>query len=227
MAEKYSFRKKAVAWILSVCLVVTLIPNIGYAAGSSNAVSGNGNKGQSVSGSRAVPADEVTEENVVEKTESTTTYALGNGEQMTVFHGGQVRYRDENGRLRDYDPALVGISDGEKSEQDKDLSGYSVRNNRGDMKQYMPDKLGEATPVIMENDKYSISITPENETLKEAGIDNEKLEVEKRKIPTIYEAEAHTETRISMTAAPPVCPQVKTARELMKHTSDFRISKAP
>lgn len=186
----YSFRKKIVAWILTICLIVTLIPNIGYAAGNTEAERTDKKSGQSASGSsKVISADEVTEKDVIEKTENMTIYNLGDGEQMTVFHGGQVRYRDENGKLVDYDPSFVRISNGEKSENDKELSGYKVRNNRGDMKQYMPDKLGEATPVIMENDKYSISITPENETLKEAGIDNEKLEVEKRKIPTIYEEE--------------------------------------
>ncbi|MCE2603998.1 hypothetical protein LH384_33465, partial [Pseudomonas aeruginosa] len=88
----------ALAWILSICLVITLIPELGFAAST----------GAGSAKTPAISPDEVTEENVVEskKTTDTTTYDLGGGQEMTVFHGGEVRYENEKGELVDYDPSL-------------------------------------------------------------------------------------------------------------------------
>ena len=88
------------AWLLTVCLVITLIPDISHATGA-----GGGTK---------ISPEDVTEKNVTGRTEDTTTYDLGEGEKMTVFHGGQVRYEDEEGELIDYDRSLVKIKTGEK-----------------------------------------------------------------------------------------------------------------
>lgn len=63
------FRSKVTAWFLTICLAVTLIPDIGHAREAS--VEDDG-------GAKLSP-EEVTEANVIEKTEDTTTYDLGGG----------------------------------------------------------------------------------------------------------------------------------------------------
>ncbi|MCQ4635525.1 DNRLRE domain-containing protein [Anaerovorax odorimutans] len=172
---------KVLAWILSICLVITLTPELGFAAEKASA----GAK------TPVIDPEEVTEQNVVEskKTTDTTTYDLGGGQEMTVFHGGDVRYKDEKGKLIDYDPSLVEIKDGEKTEQNQALDKYAYENKEGDKKQYIPETLSEKTPILMEYKDYQIAFAPTNKTLKQSGTKEENVEVKKEKIPTTYEQE--------------------------------------
>ena len=163
------------AWLLTVCLVVTLIPDISHATGTG--------------GDTKISPEDVTEKNVTGRTEDTTTYDLGEGEKMTVFHGGQVRYEDEDGELIDYDRSLVRIKSGEKTESGQSLRGYAYRNSEGDKKQYMPEKLSESTPVLMENGKYALSMSPSDETLEKLSADETSVSVKKEETPDIYEGE--------------------------------------
>lgn len=173
-------KHKILAWILSICLVITLIPEIGFAA-SANPTN------QDTSNAPVVSPDKVTEENVIEKTEDTTTYNLGKGEKMTVFHGGEVRYKDSHGKLVDYAPSLVEIKDGEKSGQSKTLEGYAYKNKEGDKKHYLPETLSMDTPILMENGDYQIEFAPTDKTLEHSGAADKSVEVEKETIPTTYE----------------------------------------
>lgn len=179
METKRSY--KALAWILSICLVITLIPELGFAAST----------GAGSAKTPAISPDEVTEENVVEskKTTDTTTYDLGGGQEMTVFHGGEVRYENEKGELVDYDPSLVKIQDGEKTDQDQNLDEYAYENKEGDKKQYIPQTLSEKTPILMEYKDYRIGFAPTDKTLKQSGAGKEPVEIKKEKIPTTYEQE--------------------------------------
>ncbi|MDE8731913.1 DNRLRE domain-containing protein [Eubacteriales bacterium DFI.9.88] len=179
METKRSY--KALAWILSICLVITLIPELGFAAST----------GAGSAKTPAISPDEVTEENVVEskKTTDTTTYDLGGGQEMTVFHGGEVRYENEKGELVDYDPSLVKIQDGEKTDQDQNLDEYAYENKEGDKKQYIPQTLSEKTPILMEYKDYRITFAPTDKTLKQTGAGKEPVEIKKEKIPTTYEQE--------------------------------------
>ena len=118
--EKTNIRYKLTAWLLVMCLVVTLIPDIGFAAGT--AEKNNINE-------KAV--QQPSEGNVEKKTADTTTYDLGNGKHMTVFHGGQVRYKTESGKLQDYDPSLVRIKKGSKTGNDFSLENYVYENKKG------------------------------------------------------------------------------------------------
>ena len=70
---------------------------------------------------------------------------------MTVFHGGQVRFKDEKGALTDYDPGLVEIEAGETTEAKASLDGYKYRNKTGDEKQYLPKKLSEEKMCIRDS----------------------------------------------------------------------------
>ena len=94
-----------------------------------------------------------------ESTKNSTTFRLSNGKKESVFYGQDVRYEDENGNLKDYDPTLVEIKD-KTSGHGHNLKDYQYENKDGDKKQYLPKKLTESTPVLMEHDKYEISFAP-------------------------------------------------------------------
>ena len=172
---KRSAGYRLTAWLLTVCLVITLIPDISHATGSG--------------GDTKISPEDVTEKNVIDRTEDTTTYDLGEGEKMTVFHGGQVRYEDEEGKLVDYDRSLVKTDKGEKTEAGSDLDGYSYTNKDGDRKHYMPGRLSEDTPLLMEDGEHSISISPDEKTLDTVSAEGAPVKVIKETTPTLYEDE--------------------------------------
>lgn len=126
---------------------------------------------------------------LIGKTEDTTTYDLGGGEKMTVFHGGQVRYENDEGSLTDYDRSLVKIDKGEKTEAGSDLDGYSYTNKEGDRKHYMPGRLSEDTPLLMEDGEHSISISLDEKTLDTVSAEGAPVKVIKETTPTLYEDE--------------------------------------
>ena len=101
----------------------------------------------------------VTEEDAVKKenTETSTTFQIGNGKKVSVFYQEPVRYKDEKGKLSDYDPSLVKV-DSAKSENKESLKGYAYENEEGDAKQYFPEKLSDTTPLLMEKDGYSVAL---------------------------------------------------------------------
>ena len=94
-----------------------------------------------------------------ESTKSSTTFQLAGGKKQTVFYGQDVRFEDEDGNLKDYDPTLVKV-DGGKSESGKDLKEYQYTNKEGDKKHYLPKDLTQDTPILMENGNYVISFAP-------------------------------------------------------------------
>lgn len=111
-----------------------------------------------------------------ESTKNSTTFRLSNGKKESVFYGQDVRYEDENGNLKDYDPTLVEIKD-KTSGHGHNLKDYQYENKDGDKKQYLPKKLTESTPVLMEHDKYEISFAPI--TGEESGIKTQDRQKEK------------------------------------------------
>ena len=111
-----------------------------------------------------------------ESTKNSTTFRLSNGKKESVFYGQDVRYEDENGNLKDYDPTLVEIKD-KTSGHGHNLKDYQYENKDGDKKQYLPKKLTESTPVLMEHDKYEISFAPI--TGEESGIKTQDQQKEK------------------------------------------------
>ncbi|HIX68914.1 MAG TPA: DNRLRE domain-containing protein [Candidatus Anaerostipes excrementavium] len=94
-----------------------------------------------------------------ENTKNSTTFQLAGGKKQTVFYGQDVRFEDEDGKLKDYDPSLVKVNGG-KSESGKDLKEYQYTNKEGDKKHYLPKDLTTETPVLMENGDYVISFAP-------------------------------------------------------------------
>ena len=94
-----------------------------------------------------------------ENTKNSTTFQLAGGKKQTVFYGQDVRFEDEDGKLKDYDPSLVKVNGG-KSGSGKDLKEYQYTNKEGDKKHYLPKDLTTETPVLMENGDYVISFAP-------------------------------------------------------------------
>lgn len=103
-----------------------------------------------------------------ENTETSTTFDVGDDKKMTVFYEEPVRYEDENGELTDYDPSLTKIQSDETM-NNEDLTGYVYENTQGDKKHYFPEELSKETPVILENEDYSIKMNPTEEVTEVAA----------------------------------------------------------
>ncbi len=152
---------KAVAAILSVCVTMTSVSWENFIVA------------KSAEAEEMTEPENVTAENEIEeeRTEDSTIFDLGGNRKMEVFHGADVRFRDESGELVDYDPALVEICS-EESAGGLSLAGYAYENREGDSKQYLPEALSENTPVLMEKGDYRISFHPV--AIPEAGIQPEE-----------------------------------------------------
>lgn len=115
--------RKQVSVILMFCLVFTQLPMTAFAA-------------------RA-------EETQKTPSKETAVFDLGGGLKQTVFYGNDVRFREKDGSLTDYEPELIEIKDNSRK-QGKDLSGFAWKNKRGDTQQYFPKVLSADSPVLME-----------------------------------------------------------------------------
>ena len=115
---------------------------------------------------------------IIEKTTNSTTFQMTGGKKNTIFYGQDVRFETDNGTLEDYDPTLVKVEDS-KSENGNSLKDYAYENETGDKKHYLPKKLTDKTPVLMENGKYEISFAPiygeEKENKDNTDIDNRSV----------------------------------------------------
>ena len=82
-----------------------------------------------VGAAETVPKEkkEVVEE---ENTKDSTTFQMKDGKKQTVFYGQDVRFKDENGDLQEYDPSLVRVTES-KSEQGEDLKDYQFVSPEG------------------------------------------------------------------------------------------------
>lgn len=141
--------------------------------------------------------ESVSEDNIIdsENTTESTTFDLGNGKRMIIYHGQDVRYETEEGKLEDYDSSLVELK-AEESETGENLSDYAFENRKGDIKHYIPQSLKEETPVITENGKYSLSMVPIDETVEKQPVKKEKEpvlmpyeEVKEKQIRAVYKSE--------------------------------------
>ena len=110
-----------------------------------------------------------------ERSKNSNTYLLNNGMKKTVYYSDNIRY-EEDGKFKAYDPELVK-TDGQDREEisrseiisEKEARGYSYVNRAGDTKQYIPEKMGEDSPLLLAQDKYRISFVPVTGTEGEDG----------------------------------------------------------
>lgn len=105
------------------------------------------------------PEDIEKEEIKSERTKNSTTWQLSDGNKQTIYYSSDVRYEGEDGKLVDYDTALVDIT-GEKSKSGNCLTGYAYENAQGDMKHYIPENINAETPLRMENGDYVLEVAP-------------------------------------------------------------------
>lgn len=99
------------------------------------------------------------EDQVIDKTLNTTTFEGEDGKKELVMHGYNVRYKDDEGQLIDYDPSLVKVQN-QETDAGTELEGYVYENKDGDCKHYIPETLTEDTPILMEKNDYQISFRP-------------------------------------------------------------------
>lgn len=106
-------------------------------------------------------------------TEYSNRYAGEDGSTIEVYYENPIRYRDKNGKLKEYDSQLIStenrkaVAYGGNADSDSyDEESYAFENKSGDSKQYFPEKLNDETPILMEKDNYSLSFSPkETDTL--------------------------------------------------------------
>lgn len=152
--------KRAIASLLVVAMVFTSTSLDSLAATFGNDMP-DAEKVEDVNGGDFSENNVIDKDNVIvsENTESSTTYDAGNGILITEFYSQDVRFRDANGELIDYDASLIEVED-EYSELGNVLESYVYENKDGDKKQYFPENLTSETPVLMENDSYQIHLSP-------------------------------------------------------------------
>ena len=160
----------------------------------------------------------VTEEDSVKKenTETSTTCQIGNGKKVSVFYQEPVRYKDESGKLIDYDPSLVKV-DSAKSENKESLKGYAYENEGGDAKQYFPEKLSDTTPLLMEKDGYSVALSPD--------MKSKAVEVEKEDFTNGYEETEEVPLTAAYDTSEPVTYAYTSGESGIKE--EIRLAKCP
>nr|MBP3599140.1 DNRLRE domain-containing protein [Eubacterium sp.] len=111
---------------------------------------------------------------IAEKTESATIYDLGNGTKRAEIYAGDVRYKEKNGEIVDYDTSLIENQE-TVSEQGNDVDNYAYKTKQSEKVSYFPEKVNEKTPIMTEYDEYLIKITPA-EKVKKTSVNREMVE---------------------------------------------------
>lgn len=118
--------------------------------------------------------EEKTESSVIDKSLNTTTFEYEDGRKELVAYGTDIRFIDEDGELTDYNPSLVKIKDLDRAIA-KSFSAYAYTNKSGDYKHYMPKKLTQSTPIVLENQNHQISLHPIQNSV--SSLDEEEQEI--------------------------------------------------
>lgn len=126
-------------------------------------------------------SDDVEREKIIVKTENSTTYQRTDGSKEVVMYSSDVRYRDEQNKLIDYDPSLVEITD--DTIEENNLEGYLYENKQGDAKQYIPTYLSEETPVLLKYEDYQVTLRPifANENIEAVSLEEEDSKANEEK----------------------------------------------
>ncbi|WP_434799126.1 toxin C-terminal domain-containing protein [Terrisporobacter vanillatitrophus] len=167
---------KIISYILTICITVTNIPMSVFA--------------EEISKSNSTVEEGVEEmtEGIIEKTKNKTVYQLKNGLKKEVIHDSNIRYYDD-GKLIDNDPSLVEIKE-DKTSSNTDLADYAYENKDGENKHYFPEKVSDDTPILLENNKYQISMHPIMDESK-------KVKLGKEKTTNIYDEEVNIPIKAS------------------------------
>lgn len=148
---------RSISLTLILCLVMTSMPAMAFAAEENESAAASETAQVSAKDLSEVTMEDVIEE---ESSEYVTVFNLGGNQKAKVFTAYPVRFEDEKGEMAEVEPELVTVDESETTEQGVSLSGYAYENKAGAYKQYIPKSLSENTPVLMESGEYAISMTP-------------------------------------------------------------------
>ena len=195
--EKRKNLWRTISLTLILCLVITTIPAVAFATEPAEATEPETTAGT------AKELENLTMDDVIEEesSEYVTTFDLGAEQKAKVFTSYPVRYEAEDGQLADVEPELVAVDESKSTMLGTSLSGYAYENKAGAHKQYIPKSLSENTPVIMESEAYSISMTPtgwlngllnknKNAQKKKEDVIDVAGETEKKEVTAAYESTA-------------------------------------
>ena len=111
-------------------------------------------------------------EKITKKTENATVYGDGTGKKRAEIYAQDIRFKDEKGKLTDYDTSLKDITERE-SETGENLAAYDYQTTTTDKMTYFPQKITTKTPILSEYDQYAVKINPKETvqtgTLKKEG----------------------------------------------------------
>ena len=122
--------------------------------------------------------------------ENSNTYLMSNGMKKTVYYSDNIRFK-EDGKLKNYNSELVAAESQDKkiislakNISVKNSKKYKYVNKSGDTKQYLPETIGEESPVLLTQDDYRISFVPldageNSDDYVETKTDKVSLETEK------------------------------------------------
>lgn len=86
--------------------------------------------------------------------------------KKTVYYSDNIRF-EEDGKLKKYNSELVAAESQDKkiislakNISVKNSKKYKYVNKSGDTKQYLPETIGEESPVLLTQDDYRISFVP-------------------------------------------------------------------
>ncbi|MCL2654896.1 MAG: DNRLRE domain-containing protein [Coriobacteriia bacterium] len=135
--------------LLSVVMILAIVPASVTAAGSLATDA----YGASDLTPQIKPPANVTPP-TLKKEADANIYTDASGQSTAEYFSSPVRFADKDGKLIDYDPSL----------KSSDKAGYRYENNAGDMKQYFPEAIDAATPLLLTNGNYSIDLSPVTNT---------------------------------------------------------------
>ena len=135
-------------------------------------------------------------EKITQKTENATVYGDGTGKKRAEIYAQDIRFKDEKGKLTDYDTSLKDITERE-SETGENLAAYDYQTTTTDKMTYFPQKITTKTPILSEYDQYAVKINPKETvqtgTLKKEGKEAMQIAYETKKNGVDYQYESTTD----------------------------------
>jgi RHS repeat-associated protein len=124
-------------------------------------------------------------------------YAGEDGSTIEAYYDEPIRYKDQNGKLKEYNSKLISTSSkkavaysGEVNSEIYGKKTYLFENQLGDSKQFFPKELNSNSPILMEKENYSISFAPEEISKNNAELKDGTVEyrIERKNITYNYES---------------------------------------
>ena len=135
-------------------------------------------------------------EKITKKTENATVYGDGTGKKRAEIYAQDIRFKDEKGKLTDYDTSFKDITERE-SETGENLAAYDYQTTTTDKMTYFPEKVTSKTPILSEYDQYAVKINPKENVqtgiLKKEGKEVMQIAYETKKNGVDYQYESTTD----------------------------------